>query len=93
MFQKPESDAGLEAAINRVLLAMQEHSPDSDEYETLLSRLTDLNAIKATHAKNALSKDTLATIAANIAGILLILQYERVNIVGTKALSFVQKLR
>jgi serine kinase of HPr protein (carbohydrate metabolism regulator) len=56
-------------------------------------RLTELNAIKATNAKNAISKDTLATIGANLFGIWLILHYERVNLVGSKALSFVQKLR
>ena len=93
MFQKPESDTGLEAAINRVLLEMQNHSPETVVYESLVSRLSELSAIKAANAKSRISNDTLATIAANIGGILLILQYERVNIVGTKALAFVQKLR
>lgn len=93
MFQKPESDVRIEAAINRVLLAMQDTDPNSHEYETLVNRLSDLHTLKVNNAKSMLSKDTLATIVANIAGILLILQYERVNIVGTKALAFVQKLR
>lgn len=93
MFQKPPSDARIEVAINRVLLSMEASAPDSPEYEKLVDRLSELHALKVNNTKNGLSKDTLATIIANIAGILLILQYERVNIVGTKALAFVQKLR
>jgi len=39
------------------------------------------------------SKDTLAIIGANIAGIVLILGYERLNIITSKALGFANKLR
>ncbi len=40
-----------------------------------------------------LSMETWAVIAANLAGIVLILGYERVNIVTSKALGFVSKLK
>lgn len=93
MFQKPESDVRIEAASNRVLLAMEGADPNSPEYETLVNRLSDLNSIKVNNTKSKLSKDALLTVAANIAGIVLILQYERLNIVGSKALTFVQKAR
>jgi hypothetical protein len=93
MFQKHTANAELQEAIDRLLLAMKDENQNSKEYETLVSRLTELNAIKAANAKNALSKDTIATIGANLFGIWLILHYERVNLVGSKALSFVQKLR
>jgi hypothetical protein len=39
------------------------------------------------------SKETLAVIGANLAGIVLILGYERVNVIASKALGFVSKLR
>jgi len=92
MFRK-QADAELQDAIDRLLLVMKTTDPSTTDYATLLARLTELNAIKAANAKNALSKDTIATIAANLAGIWLILHYERVNLVGSKALTFVQKLR
>lgn len=92
MFQK-QADAELQEAIDRLLLAMKASDPNSVEYEQLVERLSSLNAIKAANAKNALSKDTIATICANLFGIWLILHYERVNIIGSKALSYVQKLR
>lgn len=40
-----------------------------------------------------LSADTLAIIAANLAGIVLILGYEKVNVVTSKAIGFVSKLK
>jgi septal ring factor EnvC (AmiA/AmiB activator) len=40
-----------------------------------------------------LSKDTLAIVAGNIAGIMLIIGYERVNVIASKALAFVMKSR
>jgi hypothetical protein len=92
MFQKPESELRIEAASNRVLLAMEDTDPNSHEYETLVNRLSDLNSIKVNNTKSKLSKDALLTVAANLAGIVLILQYERAEIVGSKALTFVKKL-
>ena len=92
MFQKPESEDRIEAAINRVLLEMQTTSPDSVKYGTLVSRLTELHSLKANNAKSKLSKETMLTVGANITGILLILYFERVEIVGSKALTFVKKL-
>jgi hypothetical protein len=38
-----------------------------------------------------LSKDTLAIIGGNLAGILLVIGYERAHVVTTKALSFLMK--
>jgi hypothetical protein len=93
MFQKQPANAELQDAIDRLLAKLKDLDPSTKEYETVVSRLSELNAIKAANAKTALSKDTLATIGANLFGIWLILHYERVNLVGSKALSFVQKLR
>lgn len=42
--------------------------------------------------KRSVSKETWAIIGANIAGILILIGYERANIVTSKALGFVKKL-
>lgn len=93
MFQKQSANAELQEAIDRLLTEMKDKDPTSNEYETLVSRLTELTKIKPQTAKINISQDTIATIAANLVGIVLILHYERVNLVGSKALTFVQKLR
>ncbi len=55
-----------------------------DQYE-LISKMLD------THW--TISPDTVAIIAGNLLGILLILNYEKLNVVSTKALGFVLRGR
>lgn len=43
--------------------------------------------------RRRVSADTLAIVGANIAGIIMIIGYEKFNVVTTKALGFVSKLR
>ena len=65
----------------------------SDEYKQLLEHLTKLEAIKKDNRPDRVSADAKAAIAANLAGILLILNYERANIFTSKAAAFLTKLR
>lgn len=48
---------------------------------------------KESEKPDKVSKETLALIASNIAGIVLIIGYERMNVIASKALSFVMKTR
>jgi hypothetical protein len=83
----------LDDAIDRVLTRMQYLDTESDEYGTLLSRLDRLTSIKNAQKsdKPRISTDTLVSAGASILGIILILGYERVNVVTSKALGFVFK--
>lgn len=46
-----------------------------------------------TQDRRRVSSDTLALIAANVAGIIMIIGYERVNVIASKALGFVGKVK
>lgn len=93
MFKKKNTDPdGLQKAIDSVLNEMDGVSADSDEYAKMVDQLTKLYTIKDRNP-NRISADALATIAANLAGILLIINHERAHVVTTKALGFVSKLR
>lgn len=93
MFKKPPPDVSLDKALDRVLLDMQNHSVVSAEYAKMVDQLSKLHALKVANTKMRVSNDTLATIVANLAGIVLILHFEKVQIVTSKAMSFVPKLR
>lgn len=93
MFTKSTSDQELDKAVARVLVSMKEDTPGSDGYVAKVDQLVKLHGLKVNITKNHISRDTLATIAANLVGIVVILHYERVDVVASKALSFVQKLR
>lgn len=60
-------------------------------YEVMLSRIERLTKLK--EKPQRVSYDTLANIAANSAWILLILNYEKLGIIRTKAANFLWKGR
>lgn len=89
----PTNQAGLEKAIDSLLSEMQGFSGDTEEYGKMATQLERLYKLKEIDAPRRVSPDTLATVITNLAGILLIIKYERLNIITSKALGFVAKLR
>ena len=89
---KPKSDP-MDATINELLNDLKAFTPDSAEYEKAVDQLARLHKLKETDSKKRVSPDVLVTAGTNLAGILLILQYERIHVVTSKALGFVAKLR
>lgn len=92
IIKKNTEPTGLQKAIDNVLREMDGVTADSSEYAAMVDQLTKLYAIQDRNP-NRVSADTLATIGANLAGILLIINHERMHVVTTKALGFVSKLR
>lgn len=88
-----EEKTKLEDAIDRVLEHMEDESPDSDEYAKMADQVVKLYALKEVDVKKRVSPDTLAIIAGNLAGIVMIVGYERAHIVTSKAIGFLLKLR
>lgn len=94
MFKKNTSDnyQGLEAEIVSAISHLNGINPASDEYAAIVDQITKLDALTNHKVKKtAVSKDALVAVAGNLAGILLILNYERVGAVTSKALGFVMK--
>ena len=60
-------------------------SESVDDVLELMVKRRDLNK------KDRIKPDTIALIAGNIGGLLLVLHYERFNVVASKALQFVIK--
>lgn len=92
---KEHKDTDLETAITRLISQMQSHDGETDEYSAMAGNLKTLMEARqiesAVDDRNEISVETIATVAANLVGILMILHYERANIVTSKALSFVIK--
>jgi hypothetical protein len=93
MFTKPESPTLLEKEITRVLKDMTNKDPASQEYKNLMERLQALHKMADDNRPPRVSPDTALLSATNILGILLIIRHEYVNVITSKAQSFVQKLR
>jgi exopolyphosphatase/pppGpp-phosphohydrolase len=82
-------DSGLEVAIDNALKELSGHEAHSEEYASIVDQLTSLYALKESPSR--VSKDTLVAVAGNLAGILLIINYEQRHVVASKALGFVGK--
>lgn len=87
---KPQGPT-LQEQIDTTLLEMKSHSSDSDEFDTLLNQLERLYKLQTTEKSDKVSKDTLLIVGGNLLGIMMILNFERLNVVTSKALSFVLK--
>jgi hypothetical protein len=86
-------DENLNKEIDRVLTLMSNAHPTSTEYADLTATLEKLYKFKENTSKDRLSKDTMAVVAGNLAGIMMIVGHERVHVVTSKALGFVMKAR
>lgn len=83
----------LDMEIDSVLEELQYHEKDSKEYAQILTQLEKLMKMQDMRKGRHLKPDTVAQIGANLAGIGLILNYEKLSVITTKALSFVIKGR
>lgn len=89
----PNEKTGLEEVIDALLADMKNHEPDTEQYSKRVDQLVKLYKLKAEDKPERVKPDTLALIAGNLAGIVLIIGHERAHVVTSKALSFVLKLR
>jgi len=92
-FTKLHKQTHLEREIDSILDIMSQIPPDSPQYTTMAKNLETLYKAKLGDKNNFVSKDTIAVIVGNLLGIALILGYEKVNVITTKAIQFVLKGR
>lgn len=87
-------EAGLKEVIDAVQDRLLTLSPESDEFAKTVDQLDKLYKIKSNNKdEDRVSLNTLIPVIGNLAGIVLILGYERAHVVTSKALSFVLKSR
>ena len=79
--------------VDRVLSQMSDLDPTSNEYHTVVKNLDILTKAQQSSTDRRFSKDAILAASANLAGIILILGYEKANVITTKAISFIPKTR
>lgn len=85
-----QNDMKLEETIETLIDEMKTYEGNSDSYAAMVDQLTKLYAIKNT---NRISKENWLTAATHLTGIALIVEFERVGIVTSKAMAFLTKMR
>lgn len=90
---KKREPSDLDEAMHEVYSEMKGFTADSDEYCKMTDQLIKLHSMQTLDKSRRISPDTAATIGANLLGIALVLHYERLHVVTSKALNFVIRLR
>lgn len=92
MFTKTETESMLDAEIRAALDKLKEiEKKDSEEYGTVLDRISKLHKLKAEESPKKVSPDTALVVAANVFGILAIINHERLSVITSKATGFIIK--
>lgn len=88
--ENPLSGNGnIDEEVKRVVSQLGTMAVGSPEYETAVKQLETLCRARNYKSSSAISADTIVLAAANILGILLILNYEKAGVVTSKALGFI----
>lgn len=87
-----EKPSILDEPIAKVLDEMNMMGPDSEEYTKMIDHLERLVRMKQ-ERNNRVTPDTMAIVAGNLLGILIIVAYEQKHVVVSKGLGFVLKSR
>jgi hypothetical protein len=91
---KPKTDTSIKELIDVAYTQLYSLEVDTPEYDKVLNQIERLHKLSSREKEGyKVSPDVLVTVLANLAGILLILNYERMQIVTSKALSFVIKTK
>lgn len=93
MFRQPKKKSLTELEIDRLLLALKNQQPDSAEYAKIMIQLKELTNVHKAVKPETVSPDTKVMAAVNLTGILMILKHEHVNVIASKAITFIPKLK
>ena len=90
LFRK-ETPTPVDELIHGVLSRMNVLEVDSEEYPKLMTLLERLYELKAKNRRSPVSSDTIALVAGNLMGILLIVAYEQKHVMTSKGFGHIIK--
>lgn len=89
-FSQNPIEEKLDAEITTLLASMDSHTDKTDsEYKEMTERFKTLMELRNT---SRISPDTIATIAANIIGLAVVMNHERAHVIASKAFTLVKKM-
>ena len=88
VFTKRDKRTENEKKVDETIQKLVEEADTPEKVKAVLELLE-----KRRKPKKGVSADTVAIIAANLLGIVLILSHEKLNVISTKALGFVMRGR
>lgn len=91
--EKPRHQRMIESELERTLNDLKLSRFDSEDYNKALRIAERLHDMVDKEKTSSVSKDALLTVGGNLLGIFMIIKHENVNVITSKALGFVTRLR
>jgi hypothetical protein len=91
--KKPVIKTALDDVIEDALRELKGYEAASEEYAQTVEQLTKLHAMQKEEKTDRLSKDTLALVLGNLAGVLVIVSYEHSHVMASKAMSLIRGMK
>jgi len=82
---KPTEPSSLEKEIERLFVKLANLPEASEEYDRVSNQVKKLYPLKETDSKKKVSADVLVGAATNLIGIGMVLNYEQLRVITTKA--------
>jgi hypothetical protein len=83
----------IDGEIQHIVEELSLQSPDSDEYSKSVCNLEVLCKARSYKTDRSVSTDTIVLAITNIIGILLVLNYEQLHVIGSKSLGLILKTK
>lgn len=93
MFTKKQIDPNLAKALDKAYAKLLKPDITDEDFGKNVDQVVKLYKLADENTAPRVSPDTLAMIAANLTGIVLILKHEHVNVIASKAFSLIPKLK
>jgi hypothetical protein len=94
---KNVEDTDLQKAITALISQLDDRDGSTEEYTTMVSNVKVLVEARqleeATDKPNRPSADTMLSVGGSVLGILMILGFEKANVITSKGLSFIPKIK
>lgn len=89
----PQSKSPIAKELDILFFKLKDHDPDTDEYKQTLDRIATLSKLDFETKRKPVSNDTLITVGANLLAVIMILRFEELNPLVTKAIQFLPRAR
>lgn len=94
LFAKANEPDLLQDAIDNLFSELAGHDANTEEYDSITDQIVKLQKLQkeVTHSWKP-SPDAIVAAAGSVLGIVLILQFEKIGVITSKALGFVSKMK
>lgn len=93
IFTRKDNANYYEHLIDSVVRKLNVTEEGTDEYKELLSNLERLEKLNKEIFSRKLDPDKTLAVAGNLAGIITVLNFERLGVISSKAFSLIMKVR